>query len=481
MLTRPTRAWSTSKSWRGQGGQALIYGLFMLTAGLAALFFLFNVGQLTQEKTKLVNTSDAVAYSAGVMHARALNFAAYTNRALVANELAIAQAVSLASWGDYLVLHGGSAIGLGCNVSFSGGYSEPAAEMMWRYLPVCLTLATSMQGNVLVDADNAIRAATSASTALSEAFKTLNQTAQVVLKTSQNVMALVLPVARLSVMQDVADANYQGDGAVRVDLIPLRDTFYWFHEDSVNPLSPRPMVEYRTGDQRTRMRDLVLSVVNRDGFTPSRNWSDTAIIPQADCLFLGVYRNHVERSGGTQLIGFDEWRATDRATYYRWNLQTPKWSFPYCEESAQTLGTGNQRATTSGVTAASSHNWKASGIPGFAELSTDALQDPDPRAQFAVRVLREVDQTRTSDARSDIKTTARLNAYHNAVPTDLPTQSKVYVGLSASETFFKRPTDRDDGMQEIGSLFNPYWQTHLMQVPDGVREAAQLLQGVLGP
>jgi hypothetical protein len=99
----PTRGWPKSKSKRGQAGQALIYGLFMLTAGLASLFFLFNVGQLTQEKTKLVNTSDAVAYSAGVMHARAMNFAAYTNRAMVANELAVAQSVSLASWGAFVL------------------------------------------------------------------------------------------------------------------------------------------------------------------------------------------------------------------------------------------------------------------------------------------------------------------------------------------------------------------------------------------
>ncbi len=479
MWTKPTRAWPTSRSKCGQAGQALIYGLFMLTAGLAALFFLFNVGQLTQEKAKLVNTSDAVAYSAGVMQARAMNFAAYTNRALIANELAIAQSVSLASWGDYLVQHGGSALGLGC--SSAGAYSEPAAEWMLRYLPVCLSLGTSTQGNVLIAADNAIRVATSAATALSEAFKTLNQTAQIVLKTSQDVLALVLPVARLSVMQDVADANYQGDGAVRVDVIPLRDTYYWFHKDTVNPLNPSPMVQLYAGAQRTRLRDLVVNVVNRDGFTPSRTWSDTAIIPQADCLFLGVYRNHVERSGGTQLIGFDEWRATDQATYYRWNLQTPKWSLPYCEESAQTLGNGDQRASASGVTTASSHHWKYSGIPGFAELSAEALQDPDPRAQFAVRVLRESNQTRTSDARADIKTTARLNAYNNAVPTDALTQSKVYVGLSAAETFFKRPTERGDGMQEIGSLFNPYWQTHLMPVPDSVREAAQLLQGVVTP
>lgn len=49
-------------SIRRQGGQALIYGLFVLLGGLAALFFLFNTGQLTAEKTKLANTADAVAY-----------------------------------------------------------------------------------------------------------------------------------------------------------------------------------------------------------------------------------------------------------------------------------------------------------------------------------------------------------------------------------------------------------------------------------
>jgi hypothetical protein len=196
---------------------------------------------------------------------------------------------------------------------------------------------------------------------------------------------------------------------------------------------------------------------------------------------LGVYEDHVERTGGTQLIGFDEWRATDQATYYRWQIRWPKFGPPSCEQSPQTLGSGDQRASLDGVTTAGSKNWKYSGIPSFAELSTDALQDPDPRAQFAIRVLRRADQTRTSDARSDIKTTPRLNAYRSGAPTDLASGARVYVGLSAAETFFKRPAGRADGMQEIGSLFNPYWQTHLMQVPDGVREAAQLLQGVVAP
>ena len=85
-----------------QQGQALIYGLFVLTAGLATLFFLFNSGQLVSEKTKLVNASDAVAYSAGVLHARLLNFDAYANRAMIANTVAIAQLVSLSSWVQYV-------------------------------------------------------------------------------------------------------------------------------------------------------------------------------------------------------------------------------------------------------------------------------------------------------------------------------------------------------------------------------------------
>lgn len=33
-----------------QRGQALIYGIFVLIGALASLFFLFNTGQLSQEK-----------------------------------------------------------------------------------------------------------------------------------------------------------------------------------------------------------------------------------------------------------------------------------------------------------------------------------------------------------------------------------------------------------------------------------------------
>ena len=72
---------------RSQRGAALIYGLFTLMGSAAALFFLFNTGQLVREKNQLVNTADAVAYSAGVLQAKSLNYLAYTNRSFVANEV----------------------------------------------------------------------------------------------------------------------------------------------------------------------------------------------------------------------------------------------------------------------------------------------------------------------------------------------------------------------------------------------------------
>lgn len=64
------------------------------------VFFLFGTAQLSNQKTRLQNTADAAAYSAGVLQARDYNFSAYTNRAIVANHVAMAQFVGLESWTD---------------------------------------------------------------------------------------------------------------------------------------------------------------------------------------------------------------------------------------------------------------------------------------------------------------------------------------------------------------------------------------------
>jgi hypothetical protein len=95
---------------RHQRGQAAVMTyLFAVVLVLAALS-LFRTGRLTADKMELQNAADSLAYSVSTVEARDLNFAAYTNRAIVANEVAIGQAIGMASWaahwksiGDFLL------------------------------------------------------------------------------------------------------------------------------------------------------------------------------------------------------------------------------------------------------------------------------------------------------------------------------------------------------------------------------------------
>ncbi len=76
---------------RYQRGQSLVLAIAALLICSAGVFFLFNTSQLATAKMRLENTSDAAIYSMGTYHARVLNFHAYTNRTMVAEQVAIAQ------------------------------------------------------------------------------------------------------------------------------------------------------------------------------------------------------------------------------------------------------------------------------------------------------------------------------------------------------------------------------------------------------
>jgi len=86
---------------RRQRGQALPLGLALVLFGIIGGFVLYNTGQSATDKARLVNAADAAAYSGVQWQARALNFQAYTNRAMVANQVSMAQAVTLESWTTY--------------------------------------------------------------------------------------------------------------------------------------------------------------------------------------------------------------------------------------------------------------------------------------------------------------------------------------------------------------------------------------------
>lgn len=462
---RGSRPAATRK--KAQQGQALIYGLFVLTGGLAALFFMFNTGQLTREKTKLVNTGDAVAYSAGVMHARGLNFTAYTNRAMVANTVAIAQLVSLSSWIQY-------ASNLGTygfvveNPKFAAFYpSYYAAMSSGQYLQQDLNDSGTLE-KLAKTSDKIIRDA---------------------LMNAQQVAYAGLLPARMQVMNEVAKANYANDGNVIVDAIPL----------TVNEYTS--FVSKYSDDKRTRFREVAKVSADKDSFVPKRSWEMPGM--WADCASASPRVDWLQRRGGTELLGFNEWKAMDTLSEKRW---VPKNKTDVlCQAIAETpAGWSSHSAAdnssvdldpthydyavpinpgSSALAIVTSSSWGYSGLPNFYDLSEDALKQSDPRLKFAIRIQREAAQTVTSEGRSAIKKTDRLNAYQAT-----PAGGNTLVAVGASEVFFERNGDTEDNSygsalgkpRELGSLFNPYWQVRLIQSDDSVKKA-QLLQGVALP
>jgi hypothetical protein len=93
---RSTRARPLAR--RRPSGQALVTTLLFGAVACLAMLFLFNGALLANTKTQLQNAADAGAYSAAVLQARDHNFSAYTNRAMIANQVAVAQQVSMESF-----------------------------------------------------------------------------------------------------------------------------------------------------------------------------------------------------------------------------------------------------------------------------------------------------------------------------------------------------------------------------------------------
>ena len=80
-----------------QGGQILVFTAITLIVLVMFAASVYNVGMVVGEKMKLQNTADACAYSAAIWEARCFNFLAYTNRAMVAHLVTIAQLTCLYS------------------------------------------------------------------------------------------------------------------------------------------------------------------------------------------------------------------------------------------------------------------------------------------------------------------------------------------------------------------------------------------------
>jgi hypothetical protein len=84
---------------RGQIAPVALFGVLITSAVLVVMF---NTGQKVTERSLVANAADAAAYSGAVWTARHLNFMAYTNRAMIANHVAVGHFISYVSWVRYI-------------------------------------------------------------------------------------------------------------------------------------------------------------------------------------------------------------------------------------------------------------------------------------------------------------------------------------------------------------------------------------------
>lgn len=439
-----------ARAVRLQQGQILPLGAVLLLAIAATALFLFNSGQLVQEKLRLTNTADAVAYSAGVFEARMLNYDAYTNRAIIANEIAIGQAVGVASWAKYM---GTSAGTIGPYLYLIPVVGTALARAM-DYMERIMDILTPALAVTVASHDAAIQA----------------------LALSQQIMhgpgdALAVS-GRLALMRRIAQEN---DLQATVDPLPIDDDLAGFSRT------------YNSREDRQRMGRLVHD--SREAFLQSRNWNFGLVV-----LCHGI---ELRKRGSTELIDLvDGWKSMDTLSAHHYRVR--RWR---CRRSEQPIGYGTAASDDGLVDGAYSYagsrstNPRASeradasegrargfapstlgggAIPSFRALSARALAMEAPTTRLTIRVTKPASVQRYSGGASSIKPAGRLQLFDGAM------SGGESAAISSVEVFFERPdagNTRHPGRTELGSLFNPYWQARLAPVSAAARAQAQLRQG----
>lgn len=427
---------------RRQRGQALPLGIFLTLMAAGVMFYMVNTGQQVQERIRLTNTADAVAYSAGVLEARVLNFDAYTNRAMVANQVAIAQMVSLVSWTHYA----DKLVENAEDISrwFPPVYAVVAAVRI--YTKAALAVADKMASVVIAYHDTAVRA----------------------MELSQTAIHATFLLARSKLVDEVAKANDPMASAQTIS----------------NPIEFTNFTKRYAGEDRGRFRDVTMA--SRDDFTRQRNWTEGVSVA-------GLLTVELRRRGGTDLIGFDEWRGMDTISLHtEWRCPTLRnpgricrselplgWGAAEVDSGDGDGGVGFHGGSyrTNRIASRLADMYMAEisaayqGLPAFRELDEDVLGEEDPRTGYAVVVSKPKSALRTTAQAAQPKTSRRLALYDDQAAADKMAQ------MARVEVYFERPQRRSDGKDEIGSLFNPYWQVRLAPTTTADRAAAAAFQG----
>ena len=440
---------------RRDSGQALPLGLALVLFGVVGGLVLFNTGQVTTDKTKLVNAADAAAYSGSVWQARALNYQAYTNRAMVANQVSIAQAVTLQSWASYGAIA-----------------SENVAQIL-RPIPVANIFASALE--------QAMTVAEQVLAPLSQGMVVVIDPVLDGLSKSQEAMFVSAFSATPEIIKTIAresDPRFTVEtGYTVLGVGGNLDSWSSFTEG------------YAANDEVAMTERLDLINRSRGQFTRSRNWKFFHFwFPSTFATYHRIYRE-----GNTELImqtGDDdqiewEWKAKDTMSFhtkvYTWRgrrrYEVPVgWGSAFANNSGepdQTIEDNPERMLwsnrgaeswadrgivspvrqTESQTALTNYG----GVRAYRSLSTATLIEDEPALKLKVEIALDTDDVRGSN---QIVPGDTFSA-----PVNSPGQ--LMSSISIAEVFYKRPLERKNTAPrfERANGYNPYWDVRLSAVP----------------
>lgn len=448
---------------RAQRGQALVLGLVLMFAGALGFYFMFSTGQVASTRQRLDNAADAAAWSAALWRARVMNYHAYANRAIVAQEVAIAQAVTLTAWAKYFE-------------TFSGTASVLAAP----YPPVAAVL--QLGADLARTGRELTEQAAGEEVLARSAYKRLLATSQELLHASVDTFGLG------AVANEVARAN---DPRFFAFALPDEGAF-------------KAMTRRHADEDRARLEGVVEASL--DEFVGGPRGTDVTLwLLPSSCfgnplVSPSKWFQALHKRGGTVMTpGFDRWEAADTHSLHDWRPQSGFFGFKGCNQvEALPLGWGAAQAADGPApglperSATDDGTWSfplegpikgnpgdvrhngfafalaeagiaGHGYPGFEayngieavrELAYEALANPRfPTSRVAVLARVERDDVHTANVLN--VGVGRLRLAENYAGARL-------WSVSAAEVYFRRPEGAPERL-EYASLYSPYWQVRLVE------------------
>ncbi len=427
---------------RPHSGQALVLMLAFLLSLIGAFVLVFNTGQLVNDKIRLTNAADAAAYSAASWQARSLNYQAYLNRAIVANEVATAQLVSLRSWSRYI------------------DTLTRNADQVTRYVPpLAGPIRALAQGWHQVDRLIGVTAVS-----LEGALSNWNVHA---LASAQAIAHQQVALSAADLVNEVVRRNEpraQVSEATRI--LQARNAQIWQHRFTQR--------YQRGGSDLQRFTQLLMN--SRDSFSRSRRGDLPVELPLVS----------IPRRGGTDLLGEYSWRGVDSLSVHL-NLLLTRVEIP--------TGWGAAEQRRHATRTNGDHGGSLRRNPRASRRGIAALEPQ--RLYLGVPEIRDVVNPRSTGSRSltysvslrlpqvSMQTADTLLMPHGIATLEGDSEpaapllaDQALHALSTAEVYFQRPEPRADGRVEYPSLFNPYWQARLVSTPATERQLTAISRGL---